>query len=107
MIEQAKEWQQLVSKVNEAYSTTDGVPPSVNSVSESDMEIPPEGKRNYWAKKYNMWIGILYVLGRKLKENLLRKKVRPKVSLAERTSQLTIYQNRKPRVCNHPEYVCN
>ena len=44
MVEQAKEWQQLVSKVNEGYSTTNGVPPSVNSVSESDMEIPPEGK---------------------------------------------------------------
>ena len=106
VVERTKEWQQQVLKVNEAFSTTNGVLSSVSSVGEDNLAISPKGKRS-WAKKCNKWIGILRVLELRLKERFLRKKVCPKVSLVERTSQLTIYQNRKPGVCSYFESVCN
>ena len=103
VVERSKKWQQLVSKVTEAYSTTNRAPSPTKSVGEVDMAFSPNGKRSSRAKKYNKWVEILRVLRRKLESKLMRKKVYPKSPhFAERTARLTINQ-RKSGVRNHFE----
>ena len=46
LAERTKGWQQLVSKVNEAYSTTNGILSSVNSVDEAKIAVSSKGVRN-------------------------------------------------------------
>ena len=103
VVERSKKWQQLVSKVAEAYYTTDRAPSPAKSVGEVDTAFSSNGKRSSRAKKYNKWVEILRVLRRKPESKLMRKKVYPKSHFAERTSRLTINQNRKPRVRNRFE----
>ena len=66
--EVAKEWQQLVSKIHEAYPITNAIPCSVNRVREKDMAISPEETRNSWAKKFKKWIVIFPELRRTHKD---------------------------------------
>ena len=77
VVERTKEWQQLVSKMAEAYFTTNGIPSPAKSVGDADMAFPPKGKRSSWANKYNKWIGVLRLLEQKHKNKFLGKTVCP------------------------------